>query len=60
MRKFVALLTKEKRSRMTGKMLTPTFCELYTVYIKKLEQFFFYTLLTNLFKRRYIVLLQIS
>ena len=38
MKKFVALLTKEKRLRMNGKMMTVTFLELYTVYIKKLAQ----------------------
>ena len=45
MKKFVALLTKEKRPRMNEKMMTPTFFELYTVYIKKLGQFFSHTLL---------------
>ena len=45
MKKFLALLMKEKRPRMNGKMMTLTFFELYTVYIKKLEQFFFDTLL---------------
>ena len=32
--KFVALLTKEKQLRMNWKMITPTFFELHTVYIK--------------------------
>ena len=45
MKKFAALLTKEKRSTMNEKMMTPTFFELYTVYIKKLGQFFSHTLL---------------
>ena len=45
MKKFVALLMKEKRPGMNGKMMTPTFFKLYTVYIKKLGQFFFHTLL---------------
>ena len=45
MKKFVALLMREKRPGMNGKMMTPTFFELYTVYIKKLGQFFFHTLL---------------
>ena len=45
MKKFVALLTMEKRPRMNEKMMTPTFFELYTVYIKKLGQFFSHTLL---------------
>ena len=45
MKKFLALLMKEKRPGMNGKMMTLTFFELYTVYIKKLEQFFFHTLL---------------
>ena len=34
MKKFVALLTEEKRIRMNGKMMTLTFFELYTVDIK--------------------------
>ena len=45
MKKFVALLTKEKRPRMNEKMMTPTFFELYTVFIKKLRQFFSHPLL---------------
>ena len=36
MKKFVALLTKKKQLRINGKMITPTFFKLYTVYIKKL------------------------
>ena len=51
MKKFVALLGKEKWPRMNGKMLTPTFFELCTLYINQLGQFFFHTLLTNLFKQ---------
>ena len=39
------ITNKEKRPRMNGKMMTPIFFELYTVYIKKLGQFFFHTLL---------------
>ena len=39
MKKFVALQTKEKRLRMNGKMMTLSFFELYTVYLKKLAQF---------------------
>ena len=46
MKKFVALLMMEKRPGMNGIMMTLTFFELYIVYIKKLKQFFFYTLLT--------------
>ena len=42
MKKFVALLMKEKRPGMNGKMMALTFFELYTVYIKKLGQFFLY------------------
>ena len=53
MKKFVALLMKEKRPEMNGKMMTPTFFELYSVYIKKLGQFF--SILYSL----YIVLLQV-
>ena len=45
MKNIVALLMREKWPRMNGKMMIPTFFELYTVYIKKLEQFFFHTLL---------------
>ena len=45
MKKFVALLTKEKWPRMNEKMMTPTFFKIYTVYIKKFGQFFSYTLL---------------
>ena len=59
MKKFVALLTKEKQPRMNEKMLTPTFFELYAVYIKKSGQFFLHTLLANLFTQRLIILLQI-
>ena len=39
---------------MNGKMMTVTFFELYTVYIKKLGLFFFQYLLIKLFKQRYI------
>ena len=59
MKKFVALLTKEKWQRMNRDMLTLTFFKLFTVYLEELGQFFFHTLLANLFKQRYIVLLQI-
>ena len=45
MNEFVALLTKEKWPRMNEKMMTLTFFKLYTVYIKKLGQFFSHTLL---------------
>ena len=45
MKKFVALLMKEKRPGMNEKIMTLTFFELYTVYIKKLGQFFSHTLL---------------
>ena len=44
MKKFVALLMKEKWPGMNGKMITPTFFELYTLY-KKIRAFFFHTLL---------------
>ena len=46
MKIFVALLMKEKQPGMNGKMMSPTFFGLYTVYIKKLGQFFFHTLLS--------------
>ena len=49
MKKFVALLIKEKQPAMNGKIMTPTFFELYTVYIKKISKIFFHL---------YIVLLQ--
>ena len=52
MKKFVALPAKEKRPKMNGKM-TLTFFQLYTLY-KKLGQFFFHTLLSNMFKQRCI------
>ena len=52
MKKFVALLTKEKQPRMNRKM-TPTFFQLFIVYTK-LGQFFFHALLANLFKQRYL------
>ena len=43
MKKFVELLTKEKRLRTHRKIMTLTFFELYAVYMKKLGQFFFLT-----------------
>ena len=33
MKKFVALLKGEKRPEMNGKMMTPSFFELYTVVL---------------------------
>ena len=45
MKKFVALLMKEKQPESNGKMMILTFFKLYTRYIKKLGQFFFHTLL---------------
>ena len=45
MKKFVSLLMRKKLPGMNGKIMTPTFFELFTVYIKKLGQFFFHTLL---------------
>ena len=53
MKKFVALLMKEKWQRMNGKMVTPTFFEFYRICIKKLGQFF--SILYSL----YIVLLRV-
>ena len=41
MKKSVALLMKEKRPGINGKMVTPTFFELHTVYMT----IFFHTLL---------------
>ena len=52
-KKFVALLMKEKRPGMNGKMMTSIFFELYIVYMKKSGQFF--SILYSL----YIVLLQV-
>ena len=40
MKKLVALLMREKQPEMNGKTMTPTFFELYAVYVKKLGQFF--------------------
>ena len=45
MKKFVALLMKEKRPGANGKIMTPTIFELYIVYIKKIRIIFFHTLL---------------
>ena len=45
---------------MNGKILTLTFFELYRVYAKISGKFFFHTLLANLFKQRYIPLLQVT
>ena len=45
MKKFVALLMKEKRPGVNGKMLTATFFELYVVHIQKIRIIFFHTLL---------------
>ena len=55
MKKFVALLAKEKWLIMKNdeKMMTLTFLELYTVYIKFRTAVFPY-LLVNLFKEKYI------
>ena len=53
MKKLIALLTKEKRLRMNGKMMNLPFFELYTVYIKIMTLVFPY-LLVNLFKERHI------
>ena len=46
MKKAIALLMWEKQPGMNGKMMTPTFFKLYTVYIKKLGHFFLHTLLS--------------
>ena len=53
MKKSVPLLMKEKWPGMNGKMMTPTFFELYTVYIKKIGGFF------SILYLLYIVLLQV-
>ena len=47
------ITNEEKRPEMNGKMMTPTFFQLYTVYLKKLGQFF--SILYSL----YIALLQV-
>ena len=52
MKKFIELLTKEKL-RINGKILTLTFFESYTVYVKIGATLFPY-LLINLIKERYI------
>ena len=62
MKKFVALLMKEKWPGMNGKRMTPTVFKLYTVYIKKLGQFFsilyslyiFYMLYIKLYFKKFI------
>ena len=53
MKKFIELLTKEKKLRINGKILTLTFFESYTVYVKIGATVFPY-LLINLIKERYI------
>ena len=53
LKKAIALLMWEKQPGMNGKMMTPNFFKLYTVYIKKLGHFF--SILYSL----YIVLLQV-
>ena len=54
MKKYIALLTKAKQPRINGKMMTLTnFAALQSAY-EKLGQFFFHTLLGNLFKQKYI------
>ena len=61
MKKLVAFLTKEKKLRMNGKMITLTFFQLYTVYIKKLGQFFFHAYsLTCLNKDTSVLLKNVS
>ena len=53
MKEFIALLTDEKQLRMHGKIMTLTFFELYTVYIK-IRTIFSPHLHVNLFKERCI------
>ena len=53
MKKFTELLTKEKKLRINGKILTLTFFESYTVYVKIGATVFPY-LLINLIKERFI------
>ena len=55
MKKFIALIMKEKQSGMKGRIVSLTSPSAY----KKLGQFFFHTKLTNLFKQSYIILLQV-
>ena len=52
MKKFVALPMKKKRAGTNGKMMIPTFFELYTV-LKKLEHF------SSILYSLYIILLQV-
>ena len=47
MKKFVALLTNQKKLWMNGNMMTFTFFELYIVYINKLGQIFSHTYSLN-------------
>ena len=42
MKKFIALVMKEKRPGMNMKMMTTAFFELYTVHIKNYDNFFQY------------------
>ena len=53
MKKFIALLEKDKQPWMDGKMVTLDFLQaLYNIY-EELGQFFFHTYtLVNLFKER--------
>ena len=53
--KFIALIMKEKQSGMKGRIVSLTLPSAY----KKLGQFFFDTILTNLFKQSYMILLQV-
>ena len=55
MNKIIALIMKEKQSGMKGRIVSLTSPSAY----KKLGQFFFHTILTNLFKQSYIILLQV-
>ena len=60
MKKFVALLTKEKQLRMKGKTMTLTFLELSTVHVNRIGQFFFHTYLLTCLNKDTSVLLKVK
>ena len=53
MNEEICCITNKENGKMNGKMITLTFFELYTVYIKNQNNSFF-ILLVKLFKQRYI------
>ena len=59
MKKFIALLMKEKRLRANKKMMNLTFLKLHTLYIKN-KAIIFPNSLVNLFKQRFISSVEIN